>query len=161
MRPNDPLALAAAEGTLTHDSLGFSADGARDVIGIGVIACSEVGALCVPNAPGLGDWQRRVDAGELPIARGHRRSTADRTRDEARRTLLCHGALDLGMLPDDDEQCFNRFVEFERDGLVRINDRQITVTPAGRFFLRTLSMAMDSNGAEHAALRSFSFYRFA
>jgi len=110
VRPNDPLALAAAAGTLTQDALGFSADGARDVIGIGVSACSEVGDLCVQNAPGLGDWQRRIDAGELPVARVHRRSTADRTRDEARRALLCQGALDLAMLPDD-EQCFNRFIK--------------------------------------------------
>jgi coproporphyrinogen III oxidase-like Fe-S oxidoreductase len=65
------------------------------------------------------------------------------------------------MLPDNDARCFDRFVEFERDGLVLINEHRITVTPSGRFFLRNLSMAMNPDGAEHAAPQSFSFSRFA
>jgi oxygen-independent coproporphyrinogen-3 oxidase len=143
-RPDDELARAAEEGRLHRDFMGYTARQARNLIGVGVSSIGEVDGTFVQNLPHLGDWQRTVDAGELPVTGGHRLTAEDRARGEAIRSLLCNNQLDRALLPDDDGRTLDAFRAFEADGLVLIGDRLITVTAVGRYFLRNLAMALDA-----------------
>jgi oxygen-independent coproporphyrinogen-3 oxidase len=143
-RPDDELARAADEGRLHRDFMGYTTRQSRNLIGVGVSAIGEVGDYFIQNFAHLGEWQRAVDAGLLPVTRGHRLTAEDRARGHAIRELLCNSHLDRALLPDDDGSTLDAFRAFEADGLVLIGERAITVTPTGRFFLRNLAMALDA-----------------
>lgn len=143
-RPDDELARAADEGRLHRDFMGYTTRQSRNLIGVGVSAIGEVGDYFIQNVAHLGDWQRAVDAGLLPVTRGHRLTADDRARGRAIRQLLCNSQLDRALLPDDDGSTLDAFRAFEADGLVLIGDQTISVTPTGRFFLRNLAMALDA-----------------
>ncbi len=143
-RPDDELARAAEEGRLHRDFMGYTTRQSRDLIGVGVSAIGEVGDYFIQNFAHLGEWQRAVDAGLLPVTRGHKLTAEDRARGRAIRELLCNSHLDRALLPDDDGSTLDAFRAFEADGLVLIGERAITVTPTGRFFLRNRAMALDA-----------------
>lgn len=143
-KPDDPLAIASAEGTLYRDFMGYTTRQSRNLIGVGVSSIGETGDLFVQNVPHLGDWQKAIDEGRLPVLRGHRLSEEDRSRGAAIRELLCHASLSRQLLPDDNDATLDQFRAFEADGLVLIGDKTISVTPIGRFFLRNLAMALDA-----------------
>lgn len=143
-RPDDELARAADEGRLHRDFMGYTTRQSRNLIGVGVSAIGEVGDYFIQNVAHLGDWQRAVDAGLLPVTRGHKLTADDRARGHAIRQLLCNSHLDRALLPDDEGRTLDAFRAFEADGLALIGDQSISVTPMGRFFLRNLAMALDA-----------------
>lgn len=143
-RPDDELARAADAGRLHRDFMGYTARQSRNLIGVGVSAIGEVGDYFIQNFAHLGEWQRAVDAGLLPVTRGHRLTAEDRRRGLAIRELLCNSHLDRSLLPDDGGATLDAYRAFEADGLVLVGERAITVTPVGRYFLRNLAMVLDA-----------------
>ncbi len=141
-KPEDALFMAAATGQLHRDHMGYTASRSRSFVGGGVSAISEVGGVLVQNECALTDWQRAVDNGRLPFARGHRLTDDDRTRRSAIRALTTTLALRRDALPDNGGRIMQSFQQFEADGLVMIGERMITVTPTGRYFLSSLVSAL-------------------
>ncbi len=158
-RPDDELAVAAAEGRLHRDFMGYTTRQSRHLIGVGVSAIGEVGDWYIQNEARLGDWQRTIDAGHLPVSRGHRLTAEDRARGRAIRDLLCNGRLDRSLLPADEGETLDAFRAFEADGLVLLGEQVITVTPTGRFFLRNLAMALDAYRKPHTGQPAPRFSR--
>src|SRR5262245_63516913 len=68
--PTDELARALHEGTLHRNFQGYSTHADCDLVGLGVSAISSVGAAYAQNRRELPAWQRAIDEGRLPIARG-------------------------------------------------------------------------------------------
>ena len=143
-RPDDELARAAEAGRLHRDFMGYTARQTRHLIGVGVSAIGDVHGTFIQNHAHLGEWQQAIDAGTLPITRGHHLSDDDRARGLAIRELLCNSRLDRALLPDDDGETLDAYRAFEADGLVLIGEQAITVTPVGRYFLRNLAMVLDA-----------------
>jgi oxygen-independent coproporphyrinogen-3 oxidase len=143
-RPDDELARAAEAGRLHRDFMGYTARQSRNLIGVGVSAIGEVNGTFIQNHAHLGEWQQAIDAGALPITRGHHLSDDDHRRGLAIRELLCNSHLDRALLPDDDGETLDAYRAFEADGLVLIGEQAITVTPVGRYFLRNLAMVLDA-----------------
>lgn len=160
--PGDPLARAAASGTLQRDFMGYTAgrDGAvgggpAHLVGLGLSAIGELGAIegaphgaYVQHAARLGDWQRLVDGGTLPATRGHVRTADEHRRAAVIQALLCRlevRAADADALlaegPSDARAGFARVVA---DGLVARRGATWQVTPLGRLFVRSVCMLFDT-----------------
>jgi oxygen-independent coproporphyrinogen-3 oxidase len=143
-RPDDPLAVAARERRLHRNFMGYTLMPAQHLVGVGVSAIGDVGGWYVQNTPKLGEWQRTLDAGALPVARAHRLTDDDRARREAIHHLMCNLELPYALLPEGGIEIAARFAAFEADGLVEPRENRWVVTPLGRLFLRNLAMPLDA-----------------
>jgi oxygen-independent coproporphyrinogen III oxidase len=154
--PDDPLALAADAGRLHRNFMGYTTRSGEHLLGVGTSAISEVDGWFVQNAPELGPWQRAIDAGELPVARGHVMSDDDRARGEAIAHLMCNAELPYDLFPVDVDALVDRYEQCAADGLVTFESDRLCVTPLGRFFLRNLAFPLDAYRGAADGARRFS-----
>ncbi|MCU0970985.1 MAG: oxygen-independent coproporphyrinogen III oxidase, partial [Gammaproteobacteria bacterium] len=163
-RPEDELARAQRDGTLYRNFQGYSTHANCDLIGIGITSIGMVGPTYAQNVKTLDDYYARLDAGELPVAKGIELSRDDEIRRDVITRLICHFVLPFVNV---ERRWGIRFVEYfgaelarlapmARDGLVRVEEDRIEVLPKGRFLIRNVCMAFDAYLQSGAAERRFS-----
>lgn len=153
-RPEDELAVAARAGHLTRNFQGYVVRRAEVLLGCGTTAISDSGSAYWQNDADLAAWQRRIAAGELPVARGVALDGEDRLRRQVITRLMCDGGVDFAELERDWPL---RFEEHFADELARLAGddyrelvavdragRRLLASPAGRFVLRNLCRVFDS-----------------
>lgn len=149
--PDDSLGQAARDGGLRRNFQGYTDDAAAVLIGLGA---SSIGAFhdgYVQNTVRIDDYSNLVGAGVLPVARGVRLTGEDRLRRDAIEKILCDLALDAEAIcaahnvePDALDSAFGALRDLERDGLVEIDGRRLTVNPSNRRFLRNVAVCFDA-----------------
>jgi len=150
-RPDDELARAKREGRLRRNFQGYTVIPADDVIGLGISAIGDVRGGYFQNTKTLAQYERSVNAGELPLARGVTLSPDDELRRYVIHQLMCNGVIEVA---DVERRYDIRFAEiFEQDlarlallvpeGLVTITSERIEATPVGEMFIRNLAMCFD------------------
>ena len=97
-RPGDSLAAAATDGTLRRNFQGYTTDRAEPLIGFGASALSRFPQGHAQNAPATAAWAEALEAGRLPVVRGHAMSAEDSARAEVIERLLCDFAVDFDTL---------------------------------------------------------------
>jgi oxygen-independent coproporphyrinogen III oxidase len=151
-RPNDDLSRALDDGRLHRNFMGYTVMPASDQIGVGVTSIGDLAGAYVANRRNLARYQRAVDAGRLPVARGIRRSREDDLRAAVIRSIICTLGLEFRDVAAAWDIDFGRHFadalalleEPVADGLVEISDSELRVTPRGRFFLRNICMPFDA-----------------
>ncbi|HLQ38879.1 MAG TPA: oxygen-independent coproporphyrinogen III oxidase [Planctomycetota bacterium] len=149
-RGGDELALAAAQGRLHRNFMGYTTRPADEMLAFGVTAIGEVDGAFVQNHKDVPEWSACVERGELPTHRGHRRSAEDDQRRAIVLDLMCR--FHLAFADHGGRLAFaGRYAaELQRlrpmvdDGLCTIDDAGIRVTPVGRLLVRNLCMAFDA-----------------
>ena len=149
--PDDALAIAKRQGRLHRNFQGYSTQPDCDLIALGVSAIGRVGATYSQNAKNLDEYYDLLDQGRLPIVRGLALSRDDLVRRAVIMALMCQGELLFEPLEQswliDFEDYFSveleRLREMETQGLVRMNNEGVTVTPMGWYFVRGIAMVFD------------------
>lgn len=149
--PEDALAVARRQGRLHRNFQGYSTQPDCDLIGLGLSAIGKVGATYSQNAKDLVEYQDRIDQGHLPVVRGLALSRDDVLRRAVIMSLMCQGrvhfrSVELAYLIDFGSHFaheLERLRRMEDDGLVKINDIAIEVTPLGWYFVRGIAMVFD------------------
>ncbi|MCL1960374.1 MAG: oxygen-independent coproporphyrinogen III oxidase [Desulfovibrionaceae bacterium] len=149
--PDDALAVAKRQGRLHRNFQGYSTQPDCDLIGLGVSAIGKVGATYSQNAKTLEEYQDMLDQGHLPVVRGLAVSRDDLLRRAVIMALMCQGqvqyeAVEQGHLID--FKCYfatelEQLRAMQDQGLVRLTDACIQVTPMGWFFVRGVAMVFD------------------
>ncbi len=149
----DELAVALRERRLHRNFMGYVERAAPHLVAFGCSAIGEVGGAQIQSDPKLGGWQRAIDAGKLPVVRGHWLTAEDRRRREAIHHLLSNLELPyallgervtpVGVLPalDGAREALAAHAE---DGLLEARHDRFIVTGLGRWFLRNLCMELDA-----------------
>ena len=149
--PDDALAIAKRQGRLHRNFQGYSTQPDCDLIALGVSAIGRVSATYSQNAKNLDEYYDLLDQGRLPIVRGLALSRDDLVRRAVIMALMCQGELLFEPLEQswliDFEDYFSveleRLREMETQGLVRMNNDGVTVTPMGWYFVRGIAMVFD------------------
>ncbi|OZY42871.1 oxygen-independent coproporphyrinogen III oxidase [Pseudomonas fragi] len=150
--PDDELAIAQEESTLQRNFQGYTTHGHCDLIGLGVSAISQIGDLYCQNDSDLASYQRTLASGQLATSRGLLCNQDDRIRREVIQQIICNLHVPFAHI----EQMFN--IDFRgyftpqwptlktmaNDGLIALDDEQLTVLPAGRLLVRTVCMVFDA-----------------
>ena len=150
--PDDELAIAQEESTLQRNFQGYTTHGHCDLIGLGVSAISQIGDLYCQNDSDLTSYQHTLASGQLATRRGLVCNQDDRIRREVIQQIICNLHLPFAPL----EQAFN--IDFRgyfspqwpmlktmaADGLIALDDQQLTVLPAGRLLVRSICMVFDA-----------------
>tara|TARA_R110002110_G_scaffold406421_1_gene626363 strand:+ start:179038 stop:180411 length:1374 start_codon:yes stop_codon:yes gene_type:complete len=150
--PQDELAQAQNEGRLQRNFQGYSLQMADDLLGLGVSSISQMGDFYLQNERDINAYYARIEANQLPATRGCKVNSDDKLRRHIIMSLICELRLDI---PDCNRQFgidFNEAFKSEidalrpmaNDGLLDINEREITITQRGRPFLRNICMPFDA-----------------
>lgn len=149
-RPDDPMAVAARDGTLRRNFQGYTTDDATVRLGFGPSAIGAMPQGFIQNAPAMHDYRAAIMAERLPVAKGCRLDDDDRLRAAVIERLMCDLAVDLDRIChefDCDSNIFTDAVEsldeMRDDGLVEIDGPVIRVTERGRPFMRAACAAFD------------------
>jgi oxygen-independent coproporphyrinogen III oxidase len=149
----DSLWTAYQEGRLHRNFMGYISRLVSPLIGLGVSSIGDSWEMFAQNEKKLETYEARVQAGEIPIFRGHELSREDRILRRHILNLMTHFETDwksrelfVPYLETVDE----RLEELKRDGLVRLKARGCEITESGRPFLRNICMAFDARMTRNA-----------
>ena len=149
--PDDELAMAQEDGTLTRNFQGYTTHGHCDLIGLGVSAISQIGDLYCQNDSDINLYQHTLDQDQLATTRGLRCNQDDRIRRQVIQHLVCEFELHFEPI----EKAFGiRFRDYfasawpaleqmAADGLIQLSDEALVVLPEGRLLVRALCMQFD------------------
>ena len=148
--PNDPLAVALAEGRLRRNFQGYTADPHMTLIGLGASSISRLPQGYYQNDAAELGWRRRVQEGRLPVSRGVAVTEEDRFRGDIIETLMCRRSVDLSQVcarhgrtvdvlaPEQD--ILRTMAE---DGVITLADDVVQVTPLGEPLIRAVARVFD------------------
>jgi oxygen-independent coproporphyrinogen-3 oxidase len=152
-RPSDPLVAARDDGSLHRNFQGYTTHAETDLLGFGVSAISHVGHTFTQNCRELGAWEDEIDAGRVPVFRGYVQTPDDVIRSAVIEECLCSGRISKDAISARFRIVFDAYFakelylmeELERDGLIEGRSaRVISVTRAGRIFVRAIAQVFDA-----------------
>ncbi|WP_424361994.1 oxygen-independent coproporphyrinogen III oxidase [Methylocystis parvus] len=161
-RPQDPLAVAAREGRMRRNFQGYTIDSAAALLPFGVSSIGRLPQGFVGNATDVAGWRRAVEDDRFPVTRGLAFSIEDLARADVIERLMCDFTVDFGEIAQEHGFAIDAFDAarvplsgLERDGVVEITERRVTVTERGRPFVRLAAAAFDAyleaSAARHSA----------
>jgi oxygen-independent coproporphyrinogen-3 oxidase len=162
--PGDELAVAAREGRLERNFMGYTVKPSSMALAFGISAIGDLGGGYVQNAKKLSTYYGALDRGELPVERGRLLEGDDALRRWVITRLLCTFEVDK-------HEVARRFgVEFDeyfadargslgelRDaGMIEEDELRLRVVGSGKLFVRNAAMAFDRYLKQPAAQPVFS-----
>ena len=149
-RPTDALAIAAEEGALHRNFQGYTTDACETLIGLGASSIGRLPQGYVQNAVLIGDYQRRIAAGDLAVGKGRSFAPRDRLRSAVIERIMCDYRVDLdevcgrfGADPDELLASAEGLDALSDDGIVRRERNVLTIADDARPLVRLLAAAFD------------------
>ena len=150
-KPDDELAVAQRQGRLHRNFQGYSTYAECDLLAFGVSAIGKVGPTYAQNVKTLDEYYDILDQDRLPVLRGIELTPDDILRRSIIQALMCHFALSIDAIEVSHMIDFKRYFAeeiadlhtMESAGLVKLEDKWITVLPAGRMLVRGIAMVFD------------------
>ncbi len=163
-RPEDRLARALEQGTLTRNFMGYTTGRGYDLVALGASGISAVGSTYAQDDRTLKGWREAVRAGRSAVVRGFLLSREDEARRDLILDLFCNFKVDLAALSGrwgmDMAACvgedLDRLAPMVDDGLIRMEGDLVEVTWAGRPFIRNVCMGFDRYLESDPARRRYS-----
>ncbi|WP_346656032.1 oxygen-independent coproporphyrinogen III oxidase [Bradyrhizobium sp. dw_78] len=144
-KPADALAQAAAAGRLHRNFQGYTDDDRQVLLGFGASSISTLPEGIVQNVTDVPTYVRTIAAGSLASARGFRLTPQDRQRARIIERLMCDFEVDLEQIGPglDFTEELTILAPMQKEGLVTIDGRKLSVTAAGRSVVRVIAAAFD------------------
>ena len=151
-RRDDELAVALRERRLHRNFMGYTTRPAPHMLAFGMSGIGDVCDRFVQNDAELDGYRAAVDAGRLPVVKGHRLSDDDRLRRLAILNLMCNLELPYALTvpgfgaPADEllADGLARLRPYVDEGFVEFLPDRVRVTGLGRYFVRNLCMELDA-----------------
>lgn len=144
--PTDSLAIAAENGELHRNFMGYTTRHTGLSIGLGMSAVSDSWDSFSQNEKSLKKYARRLEQNQLPILRGHTLTNEDLYFRQHILNLMCRYETKWY----EDEFCdlalginFDLLEDLKQDGLVNWNQNSLSITEKGKPFVRNVCMAFD------------------
>lgn len=144
--PTDTLYRAMKHEKLHRNFMGYTASKTQSMIGLGVSAISDSWYGFAQNVKSIEEYYHLVNEGIIPVYRGHILNTEDLIIRKHILNLMCHlktSWLEPSMMFEELPEVLIKLKEFEHDGLLEFERKQVIVTEKGRPFIRNICMAFD------------------
>ncbi len=142
----DSLYQAMETETLHRNFMGYTASKTQAMIGLGVSSISDSWYGFAQNVKSIEDYYHLVNEDIIPIYRGHILNAEDLIIRKHILNLMCHfktSWLHAEMVFKELPEVLIKLKEFEQDGLIEFERKQLTVTEKGQPFIRNICMAFD------------------
>lgn len=142
--PHDELYIAFAEDRMHRNFMGYSDSKTEVMIGIGVSSISDSWNAFAQNEKSVEAYYKLLEEGKLPVVKGHLLDKEDLEVRTHILNLMCHNKTSW-----DNTSTLNwdfildRMSELEKDGLVNIENQQISIQKNGHAFVRNICMCLD------------------
>lgn len=151
-KPDDELAVAAREGNLHRNFMGYTTLPDVDLIGIGMSAISETQDTFFQEHSNLAKWWKAVEDGQSTREKGMVLSREDRLRKDLIGQLMCNLRIDWTSFGrkwqlDPAEHFADELHELdgmEDMGLIRRTSSALEVTIDGRLLVRKVASTFDA-----------------
>lgn len=151
-KPDDELARAQRAGTLHRNFQGYSTRAGASLYAFGMSSISSTPDVYWQNHKTLPAWRDALASGSLPTERGLRLSDEDKRRRTIIMRLMCDRRIDyarISSLIGEDfrsryAQEIASLADLEKDGIVKVSDSGLEVTPVGGPLLRVVAMRFDA-----------------
>ncbi|MHB1302302.1 MAG: oxygen-independent coproporphyrinogen III oxidase [Acidiphilium sp.] len=150
-KPGDRMALARDTPALRRNFQGYTVDDADLLIGFGASAISALPQGYAQNATRTADYLASIEKTDLAIARGLALTKEDGLRRAIIERIMCDLAVDVPRLAENAgvdfatlDDVWPKLESLAMDGLIRCDDLVISVTEAGRPFLRHVASCFDA-----------------
>ena len=143
---SDTLFKAMQSKTLHRNFMGYTASKTKAMIGLGVSSISDSWYGFAQNVKSIEDYYKLINEGIIPVYRGHILNNEDLKIRRHILNLMCHfktSWIQPEMYFDELPDVLIKLKEFEQDGLIVFERKQMTVTKKGRPFIRNICMAFD------------------
>lgn len=144
--PSDSMYKSFENNNLHRNFMGYTASKTQVMIGLGMSAISDSWYGFAQNEKDLDAYYARVERNEIPVFRGHILNGEDLVVRKHILNLMCHFNTsweESSMYFCEIENVTKRLSEMVSDDLIRIVDKKIEVTNAGKPFVRNVCMAFD------------------
>ena len=142
----DSLYKAFQTGKLHRNFMGYSSSKTQLMIGLGVSSISDSWYSFAQNVKDLEEYYQLLELDKLPFYRGHLLTSEDLIIRKHILNLMCQFETSWGN-PDayfeEIPAILIELEEMEKDGLLVIGKDKITVTEAGKPFVRNICMGFD------------------
>lgn len=142
----DSLYKATINKTLHRNFMGYTSNKTQLMIGLGMSAISDSWYGFAQNVKTVKEYQQIVNAGEIPVFRGHILSEEDSVIRKHILNIMCHFSTSWDATSTKIENLdfhLNLLKELEKDGLVFIDKNSLFVPEKARPFVRNICMAFD------------------
>ncbi|MFW0718393.1 oxygen-independent coproporphyrinogen III oxidase [Pedobacter sp. N23S346] len=152
---NDSLFLASQKHQLHRNFMGYTDQHTHLLIGLGVSSISDGWNAFAQNPKTVEAYLERINLGELPVEKGHLLSDEDLMIRQHILNVMCR---EITSYTDGiPEKVYERLSPLIEDGLAQVNGEEVSVTHAGKSFLRNICMAFDEKlWAKQPATKIFS-----
>jgi oxygen-independent coproporphyrinogen-3 oxidase len=140
--PTDTLSKALQEKKLHRNFMGYTHHRSDILLGLGVSSISETPDCFHQSEKKYQVYQRFIEQGEIATLRGHKLTDVDRKRREQILELMTTWQTKLDS-PEHEAEVKVFLHELIQDGLARVENQMIFVTPKGQPFLRNICLALD------------------
>jgi oxygen-independent coproporphyrinogen-3 oxidase len=149
--PDDELGMAAREGRLYRNFMGYTVMPASDMVAVGISGIGEVQHAFFQNEKKLSRYYAALDQDRLPVQRGYLLDDDDIIRQYVIQQIMCNFRIGkdnvrqrFGVDFDDYfVDALDRLDGVRDAGFVVEDDRELRVTDRGRLFVRNVCMAFD------------------
>ncbi|MEN8965537.1 MAG: oxygen-independent coproporphyrinogen III oxidase [Polaribacter sp.] len=142
----DSLYKATVNKTIHRNFMGYTASKTQLMIGLGMSAISDSWYAFAQNVKTVKEYQQLVNAGEIPIFRGHLLTEEDRVIRKHILNIMCHFSTSWEketMQIKNIKKHLALLKEMENDGLVKIEKNKVIIPEKARPFVRNICMAFD------------------
>jgi oxygen-independent coproporphyrinogen-3 oxidase len=151
-KKGDELSVALQNRALHRNFMGYATKPAPHMLAFGMSGIGDVCDRFVQNDAELEPWGAAVDAGKLPIVKGHKLNDDDRMRRLVILNVMCNLELPWKLTEAAFGAPADRLLAGElaalpplvADGLVTADDFGLHITDKGRYFVRNVAMIFDA-----------------
>jgi oxygen-independent coproporphyrinogen-3 oxidase len=143
---NDPLFVAAEEGKLNRNFMGYTTTQSKLIIGLGASSISAAKNAFAQNEKVVEDYEAQINNNILPLVDGHILDEYDLAVQQTIHELMCLNKTTLHKNlhhAEFENSILEKLLSLHADGLVQVKDDKITVTETGRLFIRNICAALD------------------
>ena len=142
----DSLYEATINKKLHRNFMGYTANKTQLTVGLGMSAISDSWYAFSQNVKTVKEYQQLVNAGEIPIFRGHLLTKEDRIIRKHILNMMCHFYTsweEKTSAIKNIKKHLKLLEEIEKDGLIEIGKNSLSIPQKGRPYVRNICMAFD------------------
>ncbi len=144
--PTDSMYQSFVEKKLHRNFMGYTSSKTQIMIGLGASSIGDCWTGFAQNEKKLEDYYEALQHNKLPLYRGHLLTLEDLIVRKHILNLMCHFETsweDKKLQFKGIQETLQQLKEMEKDGLLALSKDKITVTEAGKPFVRNTCMAFD------------------
>jgi oxygen-independent coproporphyrinogen III oxidase len=144
--PQDNLYKAQENGTLHRNFMGYTTTQSKVLLGLGASSISDSWTAFAQNIKEIDAYIETVNAGQLPVFKGHILSNEDLFIRQQILNIICDLETSWQLFDwseEEKELLFEKLEGLEEDGLIKFNEFGLKVLPAGKPFIRNICMVFD------------------